>query len=217
MLYVDIQFPPRLALNSQRNTAWSTTLNQTFSGIEAASQNWSQARHEFDVSFAVRTASDYETVLNHFHAVRAKSKAFPFRDCLDYRVEASNGVLSIPAESPTVGFQMQKRYGTGANAYYRDITKPKLDTVFIWRTRASVVDDITASCAIGQYTGIVSIPGGVYLPGDVLAWSGQFYVPCRYDTDQLPAVIQDRRPGGGDYLVACESIPIVEVKRADIA
>jgi uncharacterized protein (TIGR02217 family) len=212
MNYVDIPFPPRISLGAQRRPGWSTTVVATIAGFESTNQNWSRARHAYEVSLAVRTEDDYDTVVQHFHQVRGRAKAFPFKDALDYRVEASRGVLLDDGDSPTTGYHLAKRYGSGADAYDRRITRPKSGTVAIYRLRGGVTTDITGSATISYTTGWVTFTGGTVHAGDVLSWAGQFWVPCRYDVDQLPGLIVDRRGSGGPLLVQCESIPILEVR-----
>jgi uncharacterized protein (TIGR02217 family) len=212
MIYVNILFPPRLAFGLQRTASWSTAIAQVISGREgAAIQNWSDARHEYDASFAVRTVSDLETILDHFHSVRGRAKKWPLKDPLDYTVTVARGVLLDDGDSPTTGYQMAKRYGTGSDVYYRRITRPAQGTIAIYRLRAGVTTNITANCTIGYTDGQVAIASGAYMTGDVLSWSGQFFTPCRYDTDSLPSVAVNRNPGqAGELLVQCDSIPIIE-------
>jgi uncharacterized protein (TIGR02217 family) len=217
MQFVDIEFPRRIALGAQRFPGWKTALVQTSSGFESADQQWSKARHRFDLSLAVRVASDYDAVLDHFHSVRGRARAFPFRDILDYKVEAVRGVLLDDGDSPTTGYHLGKRYGTGDAAYFRRITRPATGTVAIYRLRGATTTNITGSSTITYGTataggGWVTFTGGTIHAGDVLSWSGQFFVPCRYDTDELPSSIVNRRPGGGELLVQCDSIPVCEVR-----
>ncbi|CAJ3065643.1 Uncharacterized conserved protein [Burkholderia pseudomallei] len=49
-------------------------------------------------------------------------------------------------------------------------------------------------------------------PSDVLAWTGQFDVPARFDTDECKKQIMDRNGPNGDLLVDWGSIPIIEVR-----
>jgi uncharacterized protein (TIGR02217 family) len=214
MQYRPIEFPPRIAFGAQRAPMWATGIVQTASGHEFADQRWADARHAFDISFAVRTAEDYGVIVEHFHSVRGRAFSFPFHDHLDYRVEAANGVLlDAPPSSPSEGYQLAKRYGSGDYAWDRAITKPAEDTVVVLRTRASVTTDVTGSCTIDLDTGRTVIAGGVVLPGDTLAWSGEFFVPCRYDTDRLPTLIVNRQPGAdGQLFVQCDSIQVLEVR-----
>lgn len=213
MDFSSVDFPPRIAMGAQRRPGWSTTIAQTMGGQETTITNWSKVRHAFDVSFAVRTATDYDLLVQHFHSVRGRAKKFLFKDALDYRCESSRGVLLDDGDSPTVDYQLAKTYGSGADIYRRVITRPRTGYVNIYRLRAGTTTDITASATISYTTGRVSFTGGTVIGGDVLSWAGEFYVPCRYDTDELPAVAVNRQPGSdGELLVQCESIPIVEVR-----
>jgi uncharacterized protein (TIGR02217 family) len=213
MEWANIVFPRAIAMGAQRSPTWSTHVAMTVGGSKTTNQNWSKSRHEYDVSFAVRTADDYDLVVQHFHSVRGRAKKFPFWDALDYRVNASRSELIDDADSPSAGYQLAKTYGTGSHIYKRQITRPKSGTVAIYRLRSGNTTDITSSSAIDHDTGIVLLDPGVFQPGDVLSWSGDFYVPCSYDIDKLPGQIVDRQPGAsGQLLVQCQSIPIVEEK-----
>lgn len=212
MVYVDIPFPKRIAMGAQRRAGWKTTVVQTASGHEATDQQWSRAKHRFDVGLAVRAVSDFELVQDHFHSVRGRAKAFPFWDAVDNRVDAVRGVIVETDDSPTT-LQLAKRYGTGDDLYARRITRPKSGTVAIYRERTGVTTNVTGSATIDYSGGGVVLAPGVYQADDVLSWSGQFYVPCRYDTDDLPSLTVNRQPGtDGELLVTCDSIAICEVR-----
>lgn len=210
MDFVDIPFPRRLAFGAQSEAEWSTNVVITGGGQMSTNRNWTHARHRYDISLAVRTVADYQEVRAHFHSVRGRAKSFPFRDPLDYECTQATGVL-IEAEStdsPTSDdWQLAKRYGTGADAWDRKITRPSVGVV-IYRTRSSVVSVATATVSLT--TGLVSIIG--HLAGDTYTWTGTFDVPCVYSADTLPGVAIDRQPGGGALLVQCESIQLLEVR-----
>lgn len=207
--FVDIQFPPRIALGIQRRVSWSTTTTPTRSGFESVQENWSRALHRFDASFAIRNVTDYDLVVQHFHSVRGASRKFPLQDPFDWQVGADRGVL---VEVGTDGYQLAKTYGAaGDNQYVRAITRPNAVTVL--RTRGMTTADITTDVDVDDATGLVDIDGGLLEEGDVLAWTGTFFVPCRYDTDELPGVIVNREAGDeGEHLVQCDAIPIREVR-----
>ena len=206
MTFVDIVFPLRISFGAQSEPMWLTDLTAVQSGREATNQNWQQARHSFDVSFAVRTASDYTAIRTHFHQVRGRAKSFPFRDPLDFSATASEGVSSTTGAT----WSLRKRYGTGSDAYDRPITRPVSGTIAVFRTRAGVTTNVTGSATITYTTGAVVMAG--HVAGDTYTWSGSFMVPCRYDTDKLPASIVNRHPGeAGDLLVQCNAIHILEV------
>lgn len=208
MQFVDIEFPRRIAFHATAEAQWSTGLTSLLSGFETTNQNWSQTRHAYDVGLAVRTASDYLLIKTHFHAMRGRAKSFPFLDPIDFKVSQADGVLTASGSD----WQMFYRYGSGDGAYDRKITRPRTGTVAVFRTRSGVTSNVTGSATITYTTGIVAISGDA--DGDTYAWSGEFFVPCRYDVDRLPGAIIDKQPPGRDapeLLVACDSIPMLEV------
>lgn len=207
-------FPECISFGAQADPTWSTVIVETVSGRERSIQNWSDARHRYDVALAVRTASDYQTVRTHFHAVRGRAIGFLFKDPLDYVVTAAEGKLLSAAGAVVAAdgtFQLYKRYGSGSSAYDRRITRPD-SPIQVLRTRSGNTTDIVGSGATVSYTaGTVAITG--HASGDTYAWSGSFLVPCRYDTDRLPSLIVNKQPGAsGQLLVRVESIPIVEIR-----
>lgn len=209
MDFVDIEFPRRIAFHARAEAQWQTGLTALLSGFEVTNQNWAQTRHAYDAGLAIRTASDYLQVKTHFHAMRGRAKSFPFLDPIDHTVSQSAGLLAHSGSD----WQMFYRYGSGDGIYDRKITRPRSGTVAVFRTRSSVTSDVTGSSTIDYTTGIIAITG--HVSGDTYAWSGEFFVPCRYDIDRLPGAIVDKEPPGrasAELLVDCDSIPMMEVR-----
>lgn len=209
MEFVDIEFPRRIAFHALAEAQWNTQLTALNSGFEVTNQNWSQTRHAYDVGLAIRSASDYLLVKTHFNAMRGRAKSFPFIDPIDYKVSQAAGVLIASGSD----WQMFYRYGSGADVYDRKITRPRTGTIAVFRTRSGVTSNVTGSATITYTTGIVAISG--HVSGDTYAWSGEFFVPCRYDVDRLPGAIIDKQPPGREIpelLVSCDSIPMLEVR-----
>jgi uncharacterized protein (TIGR02217 family) len=213
MSFVNIPFPDCIAFGAQSDVMWRTNIVQSIGGYESANQNWEDAKHVYDVSFAVRTASDYQDIREHFNQVRGRANTFPFKDYLDF--EVTGGVLlsaagAIPAASGT--FYLHKRYGSGGSLWDRKITRPDSTLTGVYRTRSAVVTNILGTDAVVTYTtGAVALAN--HVGGDTYTWAGTFKVPCRYDTDRLPAAIINKQPGqNGELLVDVQSIPIIEVR-----
>jgi uncharacterized protein (TIGR02217 family) len=210
LIYVDVPFPDCIALGAESNPMWSTNISASFSGEEIANQNWEEVRHAYELSLAVRTATDYLMVKDHFMLMRGRAKSFPFKDYLDFEALSGEG-FTVVADDPSDGYQLLKRYGTGGDAYDRRITRPIGGTLTIYRTRSAVTTDVTGSATVDLSGGTVNISG--HVGGDTYTWKGEFYVPCRYDVDRLPGAAVNRQPGDdGELLVSCDSIPVVEVK-----
>jgi uncharacterized protein (TIGR02217 family) len=200
----EVEFPPRIAFGASRTPTWATTLLETFGARDVAIQNWADVRHEYDVSLAIRTATDYVAVLEHFHQMRGRLFVFLLKDFLDFFVALDEGV-STHASGLT--FQLQKRYGT-VYPYDRKITRPVEGTATFYRTRAGVQVQIFPT--VNWDTGVITVEYDD--DGDTYQWTGEFRVPVRYGQDRMPAVVADRRPDGGEELVTCDGILLVEEK-----
>ena len=216
MDYVNIPFPERIAFGAQSDPMWSTNVVASFGGRVMVNENWEDAQHNFDVSLAIRVVSDYMDARAHFHQVRGRAKAFPFKDFLDFTVDAADGITA-EALTSSEGWQLYKQYGSGTFAYLRKITRPKLNTLAIYRTRAMVTTDVTANATIDYGGNTTDEPGGTFtvtghVDGDAYTWAGEFWVPCQFGTDRLPAAATNKQPGElGELFVTCAAIPIVEV------
>lgn len=213
---ISAAFPLRISFGARSEGEWSTGLTETLGGDVLTNENRERAKHNFDVSFAVRKRDDYITVRAHHHMARGRARAFLFLDSLDYTAESGEGVVADSGDSPTT-WQMFRRYGSGADLYDRKITRPRQGTIAIFRTRSGNTTNVTGSATIDYGGASTALPGGTFTVtghagGDTYTWTGQFWVPCQYGADKLPSVIIDRNPGAdGQLLVACESIPIIEV------
>jgi uncharacterized protein (TIGR02217 family) len=209
MSWIGVEFPPRIAMGTTCEPGWLVRVVTTRQGNEQRNLEWSNAKHRYDAGLAVRTAADYQVVLAHFHTARGRTHSWPLRDPLDHRCEQSAGVVQQSAGGSPQGLQLFKRYGSGAYAYDRKITRPKQGTVAV--VLGGVPKTEGVDWTLDYDTGELTFNGAA--PPASLAWSGQFYVPCRYDIDRLPARFIDRRPGeSGDLLVQVDGITIVEVQ-----
>jgi len=119
-MFINVPFPECLAFGAISTPEWKTTLAENQGGWTHANQVWSQCKHSYDVSTAVRLLSDYQMVVEHFNEVRGRANTFPFQDPMDSAVGPERGVALYV--SPGV-FQLGKRYGA-VNPYYRKITRP---------------------------------------------------------------------------------------------
>lgn len=208
MQIIDAPFPERISFGARSEPGWNTDVTATMSGRESSNQNWEHTRHFYDVSLSVRTTDDYALVRAHFHVVRGRAKGFLFKDPLDYSATVAEGVTE---DIESDDWQLLKQYGTGADAYFRRISRPVSGSLTIYRTRSAVTTDVTGSATIDYSTGTFSVAGDT--PGDIYTWAGEFRVPCRYDVDRLPSAIVNREPGDeGQLYVQCDSIPLLEVR-----
>ena len=132
-----------------------------------------------------------------------RTHGFRFKDWADYVCNTSESLM-IETEPSSGQYQMYKVYEAAIGfSEIRKISKPVTGTVQVFRTRDSVTTDITGASSINYTTGVVTITG--HVSGDVYTWSGEFDVPCRFDTDRMPISI----PEFGAY--SWGQIPIKEL------
>lgn len=192
MTYCTTPFPVGISQHATGGPRWQVEVAQVDSGVEYRNTAWSQALARYDVAHAVRSQADFDTLLNFYMSVGGRLHSFPFKDWADFSATASQGVFSMLTSTT---FQAYKRYTTGGVTYNRKIVKG-LATWAITGGSSPVVD---------YTTGIVTVSSGT-----PTAWAGQFYVPCRFDTDLMQAEIIDGAPAS--RIFGWNSIPIVEVR-----
>ena len=131
MAFDEVQFPPDISFGAIGGPGYQTDIVQVESGYEARNQNWSVALMKWDVSHAIKTTAQMQTLLTFFRARKGRARAFRFKDWTDYSGTAE-------AMSPATGtgvlttFQLQKTYTSGGVSEARTITKPVTGTVTIY-------------------------------------------------------------------------------------
>lgn len=198
------RFPDDISFGSSGGPAYSTDVVTVSSGYETRNINWSQARHEYDAAFGIRDQTYLANLIEFFHAVKGKAKAFRFKDWSDYtssgtdNVSSTDQLLGVGNGSDTE-FQLKKTYSYGF-VTEREIKKPVTGTVFV------SLNDVTQSTgwSVDTTTGIITFdtaPSG----GTIIKAGFEFDVPCRLDTDTLSINLEMYQHG-------TTSVPIVEVR-----
>lgn len=193
--YESPRFPEDISYEAVCGPEWRTNVIELNSGHETRNQNWSIARGQYEVAHAARVQSKLDTLLDFFRAVRGRTHGFRFKDWSDFQVTASQGVLTALGGGT---YQLYKRYTSGAQTYDRKIQKPVLGSVAVAGGGSYSVDSTT---------GVVTHNSGAAPTG----WSGEFDVPCRFDTDLMQAAIVSRNSGSG-LLYSWDSIKIREIR-----
>lgn len=191
--FLNIQFPPRVALGATGGPGFSTQVVALASGAENRNANWAKARGNWDISTGIRTREQMAEVIAHFYVVGGKARSFRFKDWADY--EAVD-VVMIPVT--TTVFQLVKRYARGGSEYVRTITKPVTGTVAVKVSGSPVTPS-----AVDHLTGRVTFASA---PAATPTATYQFDVPVRFDTDQLP--VQALTPD----LMVVPQIDLIEVR-----
>lgn len=191
MAFLDVRFPEDISDNATGGPSFSTTLVITGSGAEQRIARWQNARLKWDVSHALRTPAQMDTLIAFFRVAQGRLNGFRFRDPSDY--EASDAPLSGAGATR----QLVKRYSFGLYQYDRVIKKPVAGTVALKRNGANY-----SAFVVNAATGVVTLSGAT---DGAFTWSGEFDVSARFDTDEMSVSLQEW--GIRDW----QGIPIVEL------
>lgn len=186
------RFPTDISVGSAGGPNFNTKTIVLKSGHEKRIRNWDTPRYSYDISYAVKTHRQLKTLVSFFVACRGRAESFRFKDWNDFTV--TDQVLPTDGVSQTI--QLIKTYGT-TQFTQRRITKPVTAT---FKLNGVDYTDFT----IDNETGIITHTGTVPLNTDILTWSGEFDVHCRFDTDELTYTLDNFNTGGLD-------VPIIEV------
>lgn len=164
-------------------------------GRERRNADWAQERNRYTVPFLNISAAQYASIRQMFQVARGMAHAFLFLDQLD--ASAEDEVFAIADGSP--GYQLTKNSTLDGVTYRRTIHAlytPGSDGSAIPATPEVTADFVPIAVTVDHERGIV-YPNTPPTPGAVLRWSGPFAVWVRFDQDELPWSIDNRR--GHDY------------------
>lgn len=180
MTYQTTLFPDCISRGARGGPWWESDSVYSGGGQRYTNQHVAQALRRYDVSHAARKKAFYAQLLAFWHSVRGPMHSFPFKDWSDYTCPDNAGVGKFAhVADDTAGnmFQMVKRYTFGNLSHDRVILKPVSGTVTVTGGSSPTVD---------YTTGIVTVASGT-----PTSWTGQFYVPCCFDLDQMDGEIID--------------------------
>lgn len=203
------RLPVGIERGSGFGPSFRNVIQEAISGNEQRLAQWTKCRGVGNLSYGLLTSEnplgDFRAILAMFRAHSGSLYPWRFRDWSDYT--ATDEIFGM-GDGATTAFQLSKTYdpslillGTPGSLFYvRAITlldgAPTIDVDGVTKT---VVTDYNISTS-GVVT-FTSAPAN----GKQLTWTGVFDVPVRFDTDQLPVVMNEAD------LTALSSIPIKEV------
>lgn len=221
----NIVFNTQVSQGARGGPQFFTTMMVATGGFEKSQANWSAGKCRYDVGHVIESRTKLAYVLAFFRARQGKAYGFLFRDPTDFYAgmiwsanalapSATPEVLPVVGDGSTTAFQLTKTYADSAATVVRTITRP-IQTDFV--TGASVAPTIyqylagtwtliaSANYSVNYTTGVVTFTTAPSV-GVQIGWSGQFYVPVRFDTDEMNVTLE--AAGVGEW----QSIPLVEIR-----
>ena len=150
-----------------------------------------------DLSYGVQDQADLDDLINLFHSVRGQKEWFLVKDWSDFHtkggdltaeVSITDQIIVTSALGGETTAQLIKTYATGTLSTVRTIRKPKAGTVRLGRRPAasSAWEELTLTTdwTLDSTTGVVTLVSSLQ-SGAALAWGGEFYVPMRFEQDDI--------------------------------
>lgn len=180
MAFHNVRLPEHIESGARGGPAFKTSVIILSSGAEQRNEEWTRARGQWDISYAIQTAADYRAVLAFFYARRGRLFGFRFKDYSDYKgtqeeLGTGNGTNRV--------FPLVKNYTDMGGTYVRQITRPIANTVKVYVAGVSVPFSLSA-------TGVVTInSGSTPQAGQKVTADFQFDVPVRFDMDEMSVAL----------------------------
>lgn len=216
MAFHEIQFPTNLSYGMAGGPGFRTDVKPLDSGHEHRVALWSEAKHRWDASYAIRSYADLQTVLEFFHARRGRAHGFRFKDHVDFSTDSTrrgtaawNDVELGAFGTATDTIQLRTAYSDAAATVYRTIEKPVSGTVKIgWdHDGDGTPTEQSSGWTVDTTTGLVTITDSS-ANGKTIFGGCQFDVPARFGnlSNEVLAIRQDNFNSG-----TIPAIPIVEI------
>lgn len=212
MGFLSSEFPLTLSAIDSNDT-WDNTIVVLAGGGESRNINWSDSKRIFDAKTAANlTIPNLNTIRKHFNSMRGSGFSFPLRDRSLY--QAATEAFGV-GDGVTTAFQLSINDGASINAYNREIYLPESGTMHIFDNANEITQAAGAGNCVITYTGstagIVTF-GTAPVAAHVLTWTGNFYLPVRYNLKSFPNASLFIWTASGVGVVQGPSIPMSEVR-----
>ncbi len=203
MNFIEIQFPSDISYGATGGPIYSTDVVTMFSGHEQRNSNWKNARGKYNIASGVKTEDQWHALIAFFRARKGKAIGFRFKDWSDYAAIAQQ--IGI-GDGIRTEFQLVKTYTNGNAIVTREINKPVMGTLKIYKN-GHEFSHLRGSTAysIDYATGIVSFSEAPET-GMIITADFEFDVPVRFDTDELQISMDSFNSGSWN------SIPLIEIR-----
>jgi uncharacterized protein (TIGR02217 family) len=209
MAFHDIRFPADLSFGALGGPERRTEVVELSNGSEERNTPWSQSRRRYDAGTGLRALDDLETLVAFFEARQGRLHAFRWKDWGDYRsAPASQGLSAYDqllglADGVGVTFHLRKAYTSGAQTYWRAVSKPVAGSVQVAIREDAMV--LGRDYAVDYATGTVTFDRPPEAGAEIRA-GFEFDVPVRFDTDLVQISVASFRAG------EVPKVPVIEVR-----
>ena len=199
MGFHEARFPVNISYGARGGPGYNTLRIEKQSGISDKIQRWALPRHQYDISFGIRSYDDAYAVKRFFMAHGGGANGFRYKDWADYASTADGRtqVLAVSHQDQTIAtangtlttFQLTKTYTDNGQSVIRPIKKPVSGTTVV----AFGAVQQTTGWTVDTTTGIITFTVAP-TNGTIIKAGFEFDVPVEMsdETDKwLEQVLED--------------------------
>lgn len=182
--FIDTRLDEDIEQGASGGPSFMTTIMPLSGGQEKRNIEWQFPRQEWDISYGIQEAADFQQVRSMFYNTFGRALGFRFKDWTDYQIGdpvnyiAGNAQAFATGDGTTLVFQIYKAYTISAYTMLRKITRPVSGTAKIYDNGTLVASGVSVNYDTGQVTFT-----GAPTSGHTLSISCEFDVPVRFDSD----------------------------------
>lgn len=185
-----IEFPLELS-GLVSNPSFNTDVIVGANGREVRNANWQDGLWKFNAALGIKSRADAYLLYTFFLNVRGRETSFLLTDKNDFAIPQSGSTAQNigTGDGSTLTFQITKKYVDSiGTTYTRDITRPSTTTSDLAVYVNGTLKTHTTHYTYSTTTGIITFTGGNAPPNGhaVTITLAKFYVPVRFDIDELP-------------------------------
>lgn len=209
MAFHDIRFPASLSFGALGGPERRTEIVTLANGHEERNTPWQHSRRRYDAGMGLRSLDDLETLIAFFEARRGPLHAFRWKDWADWKSSMPSQPTAPTdqrlglGDGVTTAFQLQKRYRSGVQEYWRPVVKPVFGTVTVAIGDDPKIEgvDFTVDTATGGIA--FATPPDI---GALVTAGFEFDVPVRFATDRIAVSLASYKAG------EVPDVPVIEVR-----
>jgi uncharacterized protein (TIGR02217 family) len=153
---------------------------QSQSGVMAINIIWSHTLRQYTFGSVPLTIDQWQTLEGLYEVTDAGAYGFLAQDPKDFTADDTTGKLSLISGTT---YQLLKRYTSIGSAQYRDRTIRHVKAVGFVLKLSGTPLTLTSDYTFNADTGVVTIPSTPAAAN--LSWSGLFYVPIHFASDEI--------------------------------
>ncbi len=209
MNFHEIRFPSSVSYGASGGPERRTDIVTLASGHEERNASWAHSRRRYDAGLGMTNLDQLEEVVAFFEARLGQLHGFRWKDWTDFKScqpsetpSATDQIIGF-GDGNTQSFALRKAYSSGAQTYYRPISKPVVGSISVAVAGTSLTEG--ADFTVDEETGLVTFVVAPAIGQDVTA-GFEFDVPVRFDVDRIETSLATFSAGEIPH------VPVVEVR-----